>query len=221
MPRSLSTFPAPARPSPFQSDTRQRRVACIALALLGIALGGCASKPAAPPSPPETGKAAASSPRTAQATNGAATNKPRRAAPSAPRGEAVAKADRTFGKPARGAIIQGFDGRGSKGIDFAGAKGDPVFAARDGKVVYAGDGLRGYGRLILIKHDAIFLTAYAHNSELLVKNGATVKRGQVIARMGSTETDRVKLHFELRRDGNAVNPVPYFVPDDAAPGAEP
>jgi lipoprotein NlpD len=85
-------------------------------------------------------------------------------------------------------------------------------------VVYASAGLRGYGRMVMIKHDATYLTAYAHNSELLVKEGAAVKRGQVIALMGDTEADRVKLHFELRRNGNAVDPTGYFMAAAGDPG---
>jgi lipoprotein NlpD len=125
----------------------------------------------------------------------------------------MAKAERNFLRPSTGTVIQRFDGRNSKGLDFAGSEGDPVIAARDGKVVYSAVGPRGYGQLIMVKHDAIFVTAYAHNSKLLVKEGQSVKRGQVIARMGRTEADRVKLHFELRRNGNAVDPVPYFAAD--------
>lgn len=135
---------------------------------------------------------------------------------------AVAQADRTFMRPARGGLIASFDGRGNKGMDFAGALGDPVYAARDGKVAYAASDLRGYGRMIIVKHDATYLTAYAHNSELLVKSGQSVKRGQVIARMGSSDTHRVKLHFELRRNGTAVDPAPYLMTGGApALGSDP
>ncbi|KWT65068.1 putative lipoprotein nlpD precursor [Variovorax sp. WDL1] len=107
-------------------------------------------------------------------------------------------------------MLARFDGQRSKGVDFGGVEGDPVYAARGGKVVYSGNGLRGYGRLLLIKHDATFVSAYAHNSELLVKAGQTVKRGQLVARMGSTDADRVMLHFELRRQGKAVDPMGYL-----------
>jgi lipoprotein NlpD len=128
----------------------------------------------------------------------------------------VAKADRIFLKPSGGTVIARFDGRGNKGVDFAGAKGDPVYAARDGRVVYSAAGPRGYGQLVMIKHDASYVTAYAHNSQLLVKEGQSVKRGQVIARMGNTESDRVKLHFELRKNGNAVDPLQYLESGEAA-----
>ncbi|MDL9997949.1 M23 family metallopeptidase [Variovorax sp. J22P240] len=139
-----------------------------------------------------------------------------RAKPADPQPAAVAKADRNFLRPVSGAVVARFDGRGNKGVDFAGSKGDPVHAARDGKVVYSAVGPRGYGQLIMIKHDAAYVTAYAHNSQLLVKEGQSVKRGQMIARMGDTEASRVKLHFELRKNGNAVDPVLYLELADAS-----
>jgi len=137
-----------------------------------------------------------------------------------PQPAAVAKADRNFLRPASGAVVARFDGRGNKGVDFAGSKGDPVHAARDGKVVYSAVGPRGYGQLIMIKHDSAYVSAYAHNSQLLVKEGQSVKRGQVIARMGDSEANRVKLHFELRKNGNAVDPALYFESAEASASAE-
>lgn len=98
----------------------------------------------------------------------------------------------------------------NKGIEFAGKFGDPILAAADGKVVYAGNGLRGYGELVIIKHNATYLTAYGHNRKILVKEGQSVKRGQKIAEMGNTDTDKVKLHFEIRKQGNPINPSPYL-----------
>jgi lipoprotein YgeR len=108
--------------------------------------------------------------------------------------------------PANGSVIRGFDGSNSKGIDIAGAAGTPVVAAAGGTVVYAGNGLRGYGNLLIIKHNADYLTAYAHNRVLLVKEGQTVSQGQKIAEMGDTDTDRVMLHFELRYGGRSIDP---------------
>lgn len=108
-------------------------------------------------------------------------------------------------RPADGPIVIPF-GKKHKGINIAGRMGDPVRAASGGKVVYAGDGLRGYGNLIIIKHDSQTLSAYAHNQSLLVKTGDTVKAGQIIARMGDADTNRVMLHFEVRRNGKPVNP---------------
>ena len=112
--------------------------------------------------------------------------------------------------PASGALIAGFDEAKNKGLGIAGKAGDPVLAAADGRVVYAGAGLRGYGNLIILKHNNTFLTAYAHNQTLLVKEDQNVKRGQKIAEMGSTDADRVKLHFEIRRSGKPVDPARYL-----------
>ena len=112
--------------------------------------------------------------------------------------------------PASGALIAGFDEAKNKGLGIAGKAGDPVLAAADGRVVYAGAGLRGYGNLIILKHNNTFLTAYAHNQTLLVKEDQTVKKGQKIAEMGSTDADRVKLHFEIRRSGKPVDPARYL-----------
>jgi lipoprotein NlpD len=111
--------------------------------------------------------------------------------------------------PSAGKLILGFSGGAQphKGIDVAGSAGDPVVAAKGGTVVYAGDGVRGYGNLLIVKHDALFLSAYAHNSKLLVAEGDVVKGGQRIAEMGDSGTDRTKLHFEVRRQGNPVDPL--------------
>ncbi len=112
--------------------------------------------------------------------------------------------------PARGATLAGFDDVKNKGVDIAGKAGDPVVAAADGRVVYAGAGLRGYGNLVILKHNNTYLTAYAHNQTLLVKEDQAVKQGQKIAEMGSTDADRVKLHFEIRRQGKPVDPARYL-----------
>ena len=107
-------------------------------------------------------------------------------------------------------IVTPFDDVKSKGIGIGGKEGDPVVASADGKVMYAGSGLRGYGNLIILKHNSSFLTVYAHNSRLLVKEGQAVKKGQHIADMGKSDTDRVQLHFEVRRNGKTVNPLGYL-----------
>ncbi len=108
--------------------------------------------------------------------------------------------------PADGTVIRRFDGANSKGIDISAAAGTPVLAAAPGTVVYAGNGLRGYGNLLILKHNSEYLTAYAHNRALLVKEGQTVSRGEKIAEMGDTDTDRVMLHFELRYQGRSIDP---------------
>jgi len=112
--------------------------------------------------------------------------------------------------PGHGAVVAGFDEVKNKGLDIAGALGDPVVAAAEGKVVYAGAGLRGYGNLIILKHNNTYLTAYAHNKTLLVKEDQAVKKGQKIAEMGDSDADRVKLHFEVRRQGKPVDPAKYL-----------
>ncbi len=112
--------------------------------------------------------------------------------------------------PARGNLVGSFDEAKNKGVDIAGSAGDPVLAAADGRVVYAGSGLRGYGNLIILKHNNTYLTAYAHNQTLLVKEEQQVKQGQKIAEMGNTDADRVKLHFEIRRQGKPVDPSRYL-----------
>jgi lipoprotein NlpD len=104
----------------------------------------------------------------------------------------------------------GFDESKNKGIDIAGKSGDPVWAAADGRVVYAGAGLRGYGNLIILKHSNQFLTAYAHNQVLLVREDQSVKKGQKIAEMGNSDAEQVKLHFEIRKQGKPVDPMKFL-----------
>ena len=112
--------------------------------------------------------------------------------------------------PAQGTLVAGFDEAKNKGYDIAGKAGDAIIASADGRVVYAGAGLRGYGNLIILKHNNTFLSAYAHNQVLLVKEDQTVKKGQKIAEMGNSDADRVKLHFEIRRQGKPVDPSKYL-----------
>jgi len=114
--------------------------------------------------------------------------------------------------PAAGTVLTSFDDTRSKGLAIAGKVGDPVMAAADGRVVYAGSGLRGYGNLVIVKHNATYLTAYAHNQTLLVKEDQAVRRGQKIAEMGSTDADRVQLHFEIRKQGKPIDPARLLPP---------
>ncbi len=111
-----------------------------------------------------------------------------------------------WGWPVSQSVSAGFDEQRNKGLDFAGKPGDPVLAVADGRVVYAGSGLRGYGNLVIIKHNNTYLTAYAHNRAMLVEQDQVVRKGQRIAEMGSTESDTVKLHFEVRKLGKPVDP---------------
>ena len=115
--------------------------------------------------------------------------------------------------PTAGKIVAGFsESANLKGIDIAGKAGQPVVASAAGKVVYAGTGLRGYGKLIIVKHNTTFLSAYAHNREIAVKEGQQVAKGQKIAEMGDSDADQVKLHFEIRRLGKPVDPVKFLPP---------
>ena len=109
--------------------------------------------------------------------------------------------------PSAGTVVTPFDEGKVKGLTIGGKAGDPVLAAADGRVVYAGSGLRGYGNLIILKHNTTYLTAYAHNQLLLVKEEQAVRRGQKIAEMGSTDADSVRLHFEIRKQGKPIDPA--------------
>jgi lipoprotein NlpD len=115
--------------------------------------------------------------------------------------------------PAKGRLIAGFSEPSSKGLDISGTAGDPVHAAAPGRVMYTGTGIRGYGKLIVIKHDNGFNSVYAHNREILVKEGQAVVRGQKIGEIGDTDADQVKLHFEIRKSGKPVDPMKYLPGD--------
>jgi lipoprotein NlpD len=114
--------------------------------------------------------------------------------------------DIAWGWPAGGNVLASFDEVRTKGLVFGGKAGDPVLAAADGRVIYAGSGLRGYGNMVIVKHNNSYLTAYAHNQALLVKEDQVVRKGQKIAEMGSSDAERVQLHFEIRRLGKPVDP---------------
>ncbi len=114
-----------------------------------------------------------------------------------------------WGWPTQNALSKPYSSA-TKGMEFLGKSGDAILAAADGKVVYAGNGLRGYGELVIIKHSSLFLSAYGHNRKILVKEGQSVKRGQKIAEMGNSDSKTTQLHFELRRQGKPVDPAPYL-----------
>ena len=111
--------------------------------------------------------------------------------------------------PTSGKLLASFS-KNSKGVKISGQAGQPILASAAGEVVYSGHGLRGYGNLIIIKHDNTYLSAYAHNSKLLVKEGEAVVKGQKIAEMGNTDTDTIQLHFEIRKNGKPVDPLEYL-----------
>ena len=142
----------------------------------------------------------------------AAAAAPAASASTAPATATAGEDEIVFIWPGTGAVIAGFDEAKNKGLDLGGKAGDPVVAAADGRVVYAGAGLRGYGNLVILKHNNTYLTAYAHNQTLLVKEDQTVRKGQKIAEMGNSDADRVKLHFEIRRQGKPVDPAKYLPP---------
>lgn len=125
--------------------------------------------------------------------------------------------------PTNNSVTRSFGESDSKGIQFSGEGGAPIHAAADGKVVYAGSGLRGYGEIIIIKHSATLLTAYAHQKKILVKEGQAVSRGQQIGEMGSTGTDSIKLLFEIRKAGKPVDPLLFlpFRPSSLAKQTQP
>lgn len=141
-----------------------------------------------------------------------------RPVPPTPKAPAAAPAPRSTPRgaiswtwPTDGRLLRAFsDAEGKKGIDIGGRAGQPVMAAADGEVVYSGDGLLRYGKLIILKHDAVYFSAYAHNRALLVREGDRVEKGQRIAEMGSTGTTRTMLHFEVRRNGKSVDPMRYL-----------
>ena len=116
----------------------------------------------------------------------------------------------TFIWPSIGKVVATFDEVKNKGVDISGKLGDPVLAAADGKVVYSGSGLRGYGNLLIIKHNNTYLTAYAHNQTILVKEDQSVKQGQKIAEVGSSDADQPGLHFEIRKYGKPVDPLKWL-----------
>ncbi len=163
------------------------------------------------PLPPVAGKASGVAAASSPVVTGSAVPLTGVAAPpaAAPRDN---DDDLTWAWPAAGPVVAPFDDAKTKGLAIGGKAGDPVYAAADGRVVYAGSGLRGYGNLVIVKHNANFLTAYAHNQALLVKEDQIVKRGQKIAEMGSTDADRVQLHFEIRKQGKPIDPARLLPP---------
>jgi len=174
-----------------------------------------ASAPVAAPAAPVTAAAPASAATPTLPPVVVAAAAPAASAPPAPSNIPQAPRDDDdpgWAWPAGGPVLANYDEARNKGLSIGGKSGDPVFAAADGRVVYAGSGLRGYGNLVIVKHNATYLTAYAHNQALLVKEDQPVRRGQKIAEMGSTDAERVQLHFEIRRQGKPVDPARLLPP---------
>jgi lipoprotein NlpD len=184
--------------------------------VLRIAPPGADAPPVATPRPVPTPGRVESKPLEGATPAAGTTAAAPAAATSAPPPATVPAAEPDDGLnwtwPAAGPVVSGFDEARSKGLAITGKAGDPVLAAADGRVVYAGSGLRGYGNLVIVKHNATYLTAYAHNQTLLVKEDQAVRRGQKIAEMGSSDAERVQLHFEIRRQGKPIDPARLLPP---------
>jgi lipoprotein NlpD len=162
---------------------------------------------------PSATSAAPSAPATAPASATIAKATPPTARPESARVPEIDDARLDWAWPTSGKVIAGFsEGSNLKGIDIAGKAGQPVLASAAGRVVYAGAGLRGYGKLVIVKHNNTYLSAYAHNREILVKEGQQVSKGQKIGEMGDTDADQVKLHFEIRRLGKPIDPAKFLPP---------
>jgi lipoprotein NlpD len=158
----------------------------------------------------DNGKEGASAPAAAPAVAAAASRPATPAAAPAAPAMAADDASLTWIWPAEGKVIATFDEGKNKGVDIAGKAGQQVVAAGAGKVMYAGSGIRGYGNLVIVKHSNNLLSAYAHNRTILVKEGQSVNKGQMIAEMGDSDTDSVKLHFEIRQQGKPVDPSRFL-----------
>jgi lipoprotein NlpD len=202
----------PANTDRLKVEPRGQRLPWSEKALAQLSAAGPAVATAAPSAQAPTGPPApaAGTPPPAAVPPVAATAPAPAAEPERPSGGTQSEAV-DWGWPVKGKVIAGFT-EANKGIDIAGKKGTAVAAAASGRVVYAGQGLRGYGKLVIIKHNETWLSAYAHNDNILVKEQQEVKRGQKIAEMGATDADQVKLHFEVRRQGKPVDPAKVLPP---------
>ncbi|AOI78790.1 peptidoglycan DD-metalloendopeptidase family protein [Burkholderia sp. NRF60-BP8] len=209
--RDIASWNNLANPNQIEVDQLLRVAPPGGAAVAGVPAAG------APATAPIVGGAVAtaplsSGPATPAGTSSALAATPPAAATGSSDTAAAPSGPVTFAWPARGPVLNGFDDAKNKGVNIGGTAGEAVKAAADGRVVYSGNGLRGYGNLIIIKHDATYLTAYAHNRALMVKEGDAVTKGQKIAEMGNSDADRVMLHFEVRRQGKPVDPLKYLPP---------
>jgi lipoprotein NlpD len=200
-PQAVPLEMPPAPPAvPVKTEPKARKLPYSeqALAQLKAATPRTASPPATAPSPPP-----AAIPPTRRAVKAPATPIPKEG------GSADVRL--VWEWPTQGKVIYGFgEGTNQKGVGIDGRSGQAVLASAPGKVVYSGSGLRGYGKLIIIKHNTSYLSVYAHNSQILVKEGQSVAKGQKIAEMGNSDSDRVALHFEIRRLGKPIDPLQYL-----------
>ncbi|MCC8391337.1 peptidoglycan DD-metalloendopeptidase family protein [Paraburkholderia sp. MMS20-SJTR3] len=213
--RDISTWNNLTNPNQIEVDQLLRVVppgANTAALTPGVATAPVANNGAISNAPAAVG--AAMPPLYGAASGGAAATgaTPAPANPAANDAGSAANGNVAFAWPVRGPLLNTFNDSTNKGVNIGGSSGEAVKASADGRVVYAGNGLRGYGNLIIIKHDATYLTAYAHNRALMVKEGDAVTKGQKIAEMGNSDADRVMLHFEVRRQGKPVDPLKYLPP---------
>lgn len=185
-----------------------------AAAARGVTVAKVDTRPldAKPIAPAASAAAVAPSTSPAAAPTPAPVAPPPAATPPPPAAPRDADDDVAWAWPSTAAVAAPFDEGRNKGLVFTGKAGDPVLAAADGRVVYAGSGLRGFGNLVIVKHNNSYLTAYAHNQMLLVKEDQSVRRGQRIAEMGSSDAERVQLHFEIRRLGKPIDPARLLPP---------
>jgi lipoprotein NlpD len=209
--RALMTSPGRGNTPTFKTEPRAMKLPYSDQALAQLERPPVST--AAPPAPAPAPPTAAAPP--ASATPPASTNIAK-ATPSRPESARVPEIDDAkldWAWPTSGKVIAGFsEGSNLKGIDIGGKAGQPVLASAAGRVVYAGAGLRGYGKLVIVKHNNTYLSAYAHNREILVKEGQQVSKGQKIGEMGDTDADQVKLHFEIRRLGKPIDPAKFLPP---------
>jgi lipoprotein NlpD len=185
----------------------------IAPSAASAASSATGTTPSATGTTPSATGTAPSAPPTAAASATIAKATPPTSRPESARVPEIDDAKLDWAWPTSGKVITGFsEGSSLKGIDIAGKAGQPVLASAAGRVVYAGAGLRGYGKLVIVKHNNTYLSAYAHNREILVKEGQQVSKGQKIGEMGDTDADQVKLHFEIRRLGKPIDPAKFLPP---------
>ncbi|MEC5397149.1 peptidoglycan DD-metalloendopeptidase family protein [Uliginosibacterium sp. H1] len=198
--------PSPAGGAAVKQEPRGGRIAYSEEAWKNLQ-----AQPAVPPAASSAPVAAGTSAPAAAVSAPATAPRPAASAPvETPKAAAANDAGMEWAWPAAGKVLASFNDSTNKGLDIGGTLGEPIFAAGSGRVVYVGSGLRGYGNLVIIKHDGNYLSAYAHNSEIYVKEQQQVQKGQRIAALGSSDSDRPKLHFEIRREGKPVDPMKYL-----------
>jgi lipoprotein NlpD len=218
--RVLMTTPGHGNTPTFKTEPRAMKLPYSDQALaqlerqpMSAAAPPAATAPSSSTTAPSATSAAPSAPATAPASTTIAKATPPTSRPESARVPEIDDAKLDWAWPTSGKVVAGFsEGSNLKGIDIAGKAGQPVLASAAGRVVYAGAGLRGYGKLVIVKHNNTYLSAYAHNREILVKEGQQVSKGQKIGEMGDTDADQVKLHFEIRRLGKPIDPAKFLPP---------